>query len=380
MIKTIWKILTFMFLSSLVLLYGCADRGRGPAVNAQEESGENGDMLNTSGQDSPNAARTQSGQQGLPDNIAVPAESAWTDGGDTVVAAGQFGDWDYYLWGGFAGTAVKKGSTFFLYYQGCRDYSDTYGTVTYRAIGLATSTDGINFTKYAGSPVVAWFPNDWLEEGAASGGAAISSSGEVVMYFGANTRQSADLVNADARMAVSSDGYDFTDQGIAIDHTDNSVWGYGDELFPVITYNTGSLWAVYYIPNGSAQRAKLGVVWGPKRDSLINSGPALSGSSNIDAWGMGACVRISADTLALFVNDVRQKQMRVYKLHENFPDRLTGPVQTYGFSGFAQGTVVLDSDTEKWFMYYRMDGQNAYGVKTAPVTAADTSTTGLERP
>jgi len=40
------------------------------------------------------------------------------------------GEWDYYLWGGFAFSVIKKDDTYFLYYQGSSDYrtlENSYG-------------------------------------------------------------------------------------------------------------------------------------------------------------------------------------------------------------------------------------------------------------
>lgn len=54
----------------------------------------------------------------------IPTQSDWVDYG-TIFRAGASGEWDYLLWGGFTATAVKKDGTYYLYYQGARDYQDT---------------------------------------------------------------------------------------------------------------------------------------------------------------------------------------------------------------------------------------------------------------
>ena len=71
--------------------------------------------------------------------IRIPKQSDWIDYG-TIFEAGKEGDWDRYLWGGFTGTAVKKDDTYYLYYQGARDYLGApYETVIWRTIGVATT-------------------------------------------------------------------------------------------------------------------------------------------------------------------------------------------------------------------------------------------------
>ena len=163
---------------------------------------------------------------------SIPERSDWTDCGP-VLEPGQPGEWDLYLWGGFAASVVKRGGTYFLYYQGSDGYDERDGTVTNRAIGVATSPDGLHFTKHPQNPVLRFSPTGNHEEGAVSS-AVVVDGPMVVMSYGANTWTGRDQVSADARLATSADGVRFTDHGVILDHADRQVWGYGDEIFPVI--------------------------------------------------------------------------------------------------------------------------------------------------
>lgn len=305
-------------------------------------------------------------------DLPIPSASDWVDYG-TILEAGALGDWDFQLFGGFAASAVKKEGTYYLYYQGASGYRIVDDTVTFRAIGVATSPDGINFSKHVGNPVIVWLPNNNGEEGAASSAAALDPAGEIVLYYGANTMQSPVTVNADGRIAVSPDGLDFTDEGIVLDHTDPAVWGFGDELYPVAAFEESGQWFVYYIPNGSPQGRTLGVGWGPLRDQLTQTAPALSGGASIQAFGTGGAAKIGDDSYALFLNNVLSSKMEVRTVSPSTPDQLSAPVATYAFGGFRQGTVLLDQDTNTWFMYYRDSSQSRYAVKLAPVGAPDTT-------
>jgi hypothetical protein len=306
----------------------------------------------------------------LPDghsqDILIPEQSEWTDYG-FIIEKGEAGDWDFYLSGGFTGTVVKKNSVFYLYYQGAEDYSNQYGTVTYRAIGVATSPDGVNFSKYGNNPVITWFPNNGIEEGAVSAGATLLSMDEIVMYYGANTAISETLVNADGRLAVSTDGLNFNDLGVVLDHEDSLIWGHGDELFPIIAFYDNNNRYVYYIPNGTPQSRKLAVAWGPGINNLTNSEPVISEGETVDVWGMGGSAKVGDNTYALFINDVTQSRMEVRGVHLDAPDQLSGPLRIYEFENFAQGTVFLDYESETWFMFYLSEPQDNYHVKVASV-------------
>jgi hypothetical protein len=308
-------------------------------------------------------------------NTMIPIQSDWVDCGP-IFSAGAEGAWDYYLWGGFASTVVKKDGIFYLYYQGSDGYDDIEHTVTWRSIGVATSSDGFNFNKYEHNPILTWFPRNNLEEGAVSGGAFIDATGEIAIYYGANRWIGGSEVNADGRLAISTDGFNFTDMGVVLDHGNRAVWGWGDELFPVIGFHDNGRWFTYYIPNGVPQRGQLGVAWGNSRDQLTNSAAARSGASAISVWGPGSSVRIGPDVYAIFTNDVYGPNgpvLEVRTLSLNAPDRLSAPVQSYQFENVWEAIVYLDEDTDTWFMFYRSFDHAYYGVKIAAADGREIS-------
>jgi hypothetical protein len=307
------------------------------------------------------------GQDAHSFHAIIPSQSDWLECGP-IFAAGNEGEWDYYLWSGFASTVVKKNGRFYLYYQGANGYDEGEGTVTWRSIGVATSPDGINFTKYAANPVLTWFPHNNLEEGATSAGAFVDTTGEIALYYGASSWAGGSWVNADGRLAVSTDGFHLTDQGIVLNRRNSAVWGWGDELYPVIGFQDGGRWFAYYIPNGTPQKGLLGVAWGTSRLALTNTAPALSGGSNIPVWGPGSFARLADGTYALFLNDVYRAggpilEVRLVSL--DAPANLSAPVQSYQFDDVWEAVVFLDSGANTWFMYYRSADHNYYGVKVA---------------
>lgn len=299
-------------------------------------------------------------------NIRIPAQEEWVDRG-VILEAGAQGEWDLYLWGGFAFSVIKKDGTYYLYYQGSSDYRTEYDeTVLWRAIGVATSADGIHFTKYEGNPVLTWFPNQYGEEGAVSSGVALGKQSETFLFYGANTQESPITVNADVRVASSSDGFNFTDLGIALNHKDRSVWGSGDELFSVAAIHDSGKWIVYYIPNGTSESGLLGVAYGDQYNALTQSSAVTSDGNPISAWGTAGNVRLDSDTYALVLNNVREKRTEVRLVSPQTPHLVSEPVAVYQFDEVQQAALLFDEENETWFLYYRTH-ENSYGVKTAPV-------------
>jgi hypothetical protein len=298
-------------------------------------------------------------------NVRIPAQSDWKDYG-TILEAGREGAWDLYLWGGFAFSILKREETYYLYYQGSSDYrTEIDETVLWRAIGLATSKDGIHFTKHESNPILTWFPNQTGEEGAVSSGITIGEQGDTFLFYGANTYASPTTVNADVRVASSLDGFSFTDLGVPLDRTDPSVWGSGDELFSVDAIYDSGQWIVYYIPNGSPESGKLGVAYGNQYDALTQTSMVTSDGNGISVWGTAGHVKLDQDTYALVLNNVREHRTEVRLVSLQMPNILSEPIAVYQFDEVQQVALLLDRDNETWFMYYRTFA-NSYGVKLAP--------------
>lgn len=301
--------------------------------------------------------------------VPIPAQSDWTDYG-TIFYQGEPGEWDHYLYGGFTNTIVKKDDVFYLYYQGASDYRTTFDEgVMWRAIGVAISSDGINFTKHNGNPVITWLPNDEGEEGAVSAGVTLDQDGQIVLFYGANTATSPTKVNADGRLATSQDGLYFTDDGIVLDHADRGVWGSGDELFPVMAIRDREEWLVYYIPNGTIQSGNLGLAKGNMPLELSKTFRVRSGINSVPVWGTGGYARVGKDVYALALNNVRENTVEIRLMSPTSPHLISQPVETYQFEEVRQATIWLEEDTRTWFMFYRAEGE--YGVKLAPLGEPD---------
>jgi len=299
-----------------------------------------------------------------------PPESEWMDLG-AVLLAGEPGEWDHFLWGGFAAAILKKDRSYFLYYQGADSYRYAFDeTVCGRAIGVATSSDGIHFEKYAGNPVIAWAPNRECEEGAASLALATGRNGDILAFYGANTALDSTQVNTDIRLARSGDGLHFRDDGIVLAHDDSSVWGAGDELFPITAVQINDTWLLYYLPNMQGFSGKLGVAWGETPFRLQQSSPVRNGNGDtVRMWGTGSYVKPVTDRDALILFNNRQDRLQAWSISADSPGQLGDALHGFSLDDTAHAIVLLDRARNTWLLYYQTG--DAYRIRVAPYGRPD---------
>lgn len=300
----------------------------------------------------------------------IPNENDWNDI-KTVIYPGSKGSWDCRLEGMISPCAmVKKNNTYFLYYigsDGNRGYPHTDNGPRHRALGVATSTDGLNFTKYSKNPIVTYSPTGNDEEGVFSAGIVLDDNGDVVIYYGAmkSPNASSTVVSSDVRVVTSHDGYRFTNDTKVLSHTDSNVWGHGDELFPLGALKHNGVWYVYYTVVASGIRWVLGVAWGNTKTNLTNSKEFYKTSSY---YTKGGCdpVPLNSSEFAMFIgqdNGRNVEHIDIKKVKYSDPTKIYSSVVTYNMDT-CSGHVVYN-DGPKWFMYYRRDPDNQLKVRTA---------------
>ena len=292
--------------------------------------------------------------------VAIPVQSEWTDQG-VAIAHGGGGDWDLRVSGASSPCVmVKKGNTYFLYYIGA-DGNRGDGGPAHRKLGVATSNDGINFTKYGGNPIlthqVGVSPQD--EAGIFSAGAFVDDDGTIVLYYGGMEETTSGSVDSDIVLATSSDGLTFTDQGDVWTHQQSSVPA-GNEIFPIaflkeagvyhVWFMSGSVWNLYRV-NGSAP------------DALTTDRQVSGGITNIyDA----SIIRISDTDLIMAMTNRASDQVQMRRIALGNIDSVGAAEETYSWSNYNEATVYLDRDTMTWFMYQVSDALNEIRVRTAP--------------
>jgi len=313
-----------------------------------------------------------------PTDSLIPQPGDWVDYGH-ILEAGAEGEWDF-LWADASpGSIVKKEGTYYFYFIAADGYTAIEGEPRHRAIGLATSLDGIHYTKYPGNPILTHSPFNGEEEGANSAGVTDRPIGNFVMYYGGAMGER-EIIRSDGRLAVSDDGFNFTEVGRVIDHRNPFVYGFSDEIFPMATFQHQGVWYVYYLPNGGINERTLGMAWGKRPDRLYRSLGVLrdgGASEPIGAWGN--VIWLAEDRIALFIQRLWWPDtfVEVRTASPETPHRLSQPVARYDIPNLKRGAVYLDRERRTWFMIYN-DFDRFWDLKLAP--AGDPDATPPTRP
>lgn len=195
----------------------------------------------------------------------LPASDKWIWHDDCpILTVGAGGTWDDDRLGG--GSMVKVGDTYYLYYCGY-DGSDW-------AIGVATSTDGVNFTKYGGNPILQHDGGDAEEDLWIWSPIVLYYEGTFYMYYTARYTPNKECI----RLATGSNYHTFTKQGTMLspDDGDAEAWEDNWACHPDIPLWDGSQWVLLYcggILAGSedAGRATASSLSGPWTRDLANN-------------------------------------------------------------------------------------------------------------
>jgi hypothetical protein len=289
------------------------------------------------------------------------------------LSAGPPGEWDALLTDLITPVlALRKGETYYLYYTGATGTRDDGGPAN-RALGVATSADGIQFTKHPGNPILTHQPSapggtNVVEEGIFSAGGSLDEDGTVVLYFGGMEATGSTSVDSDGVLATSADGLTFTVHGDVIRHGAPGVIG-NDEVFPLGALRTDDgAWHCYYTAKGGdVTDWTMVLASGPAANSLVDirrvTGPAAGTFK-----GAGDPILLS-DSRVLVPIKVRFGTGQSVELRSTSIDRLddlSTLERSYRWGGVDHLTIFVDRAAGMWFLYYRVG--NAIGVKTAPVT------------
>jgi len=300
--------------------------------------------------------------------ILIPERSDWSPPKEIVgLRLGPQGSWDNFLPGAITPcTVVKLSGIYYLYYIGSDGKRDHDNGPAHRKLGLATSSDGIDFIKYNGNPILSWSPSNNDEEGI-FGAKAIVVDGMIYLYLNTLSSKNAttDQVWADVHLITSTDGKHFSEPVLVLDHSNAAVVGYGDELGPTgIMHNNGN-WSLYYFAKGlHVSDWRLCLATGNSSTSFSSTKQLLE--ENV-FYGTGGDVHwLSNDKILMFFQKRSDRdRIEVYTAPAGKPDKMS-KARTWDDFVHGEGiTVFLDKGAEKWFMYIRAG--NKTFVRIAPI-------------
>ncbi len=309
--------------------------------------------------------------------VVIPQADEWSSE-QVVLVAGPEESWDNRLYGQISPcTVVKKNGTYFLYYIGADGNRTTDGGPANRALGVATSKDGIHFKKFKNNPILIHQPQHNQEEGVFSAGSIMDEDGDILLYFGATRASNAhtESVQCNAGLARSSDGFHFKNQGYIFSWNDPRVWGHGDELSSVGAFRFGGKYNVYYLAVSAEASWGLGVARGDSPSDFSRFIKVQDEKRDI----IGGCdpIRISNDSIAIFmVKDFNSNTIEIWTAPVEHPEKLNGPVRTYPMfqPNYRHTTIYLDRERKIWYMYQSSDqplNGNKIIVRTAPMKLVD---------
>lgn len=199
---------------------------------------------------------------------SIPTESQFGPAASILTA----GVWDTIFWGGVPGTTLRVGDTYYFYYVGADTDGDPNYNVLFRAIGLATSSDGVTWTKDAGNPIITYTTSGGTEtEEGASNPVVLYADKVWHMWYGASRATGGDQVDVDIRYRTSADGITWTGDALVYSNA-------GDEYIPVGAFIDSGVYHLYYVGPLTGGAGNLRHRYGSTPTALDTDELMLSGS------------------------------------------------------------------------------------------------------
>jgi len=181
------------------------------------------------------------------------------NGGNAVLQGGE-DEWDKYI---LDQVVIRYGGKYWMYYCGGRDANpNKYALMTAYHIGLATSTDGISWTKYSGNPVLS-ARVDIYDYTNLIMPVVMVENGTFHMYYAGNrgNKISSDSQDINICYATSTDGYDWTKYSgnpVLLHGKPTTAWD-GLDIRPTSVFRapSGKL-RMYFKATGIGQGSNLG--------------------------------------------------------------------------------------------------------------------------
>ena len=317
------------------------------------------------------------------DNVShhplVPRFEEYTNGPVNILPHGDPAEYDEILWGGQApASIIKFNGLFFMYYVGADGYDTPLDTPTNRALCLATSPDGVNWTKYASNPVVTYTTGGSVEEGV--GGAAVIVNGSTIhLYYSAIRDTGGGLVDLDIRYRSSTDGYSFGSDQLILTVP-------GDEYNTQTVIHDGTDYHLYITGPMGGGKGVVRRYSGSSPTSLAFQEITLNEIIGT-AKGIDPNTLITTDDVVMVLDyrDSARKRYQIRTVDKTVPSDFgqwlfQWTIGVWGDTGAV--TILYDDVNDVWFIYILdlTNGANAgdfvsywLGTPNTPLTSVDIS-------
>ncbi len=214
--------------------------------------------------------------------------------GNAVLSGGGSSAWDRYI---IDMDVIKVNGTYLMYYSAGTTYSTASGKFVLTSpyhIGLATSSDGINWTKYSGNPVIrsrvdsydstnVFFPIVMVENGTWR-----------MWYAGNRGNQGGGRADVNVCYATSTDGENWTKHAsnpVISNGAPNTAWN-GLDIRPTSVVRDGTDLVMYLKASGVGTPSNLGgaksddgTSWTLLKDRSLYSGNATGWEDGVTNYG-----------------------------------------------------------------------------------------------
>ncbi|SCW85490.1 Glycosyl hydrolases family 32 N-terminal domain-containing protein [Paenibacillus tianmuensis] len=178
----------------------------------------------------------------IPNNAPLKIEKKYDA---PVLSRGKSGEWDSVDL--LNPSVIKKGNTYYNYYSG-------YDGNVWRT-GLATSADGINWSKYDKNPVLDISTDSWDSTYIAANGAAIEFNGKILYLYHGKPKDGPPAIG----LAQSEDGFSFKKHNVPVlTAGDKHSWDSNGVADPYVIEHNGMLY-MYFLGMDEMQVQRLGI-------------------------------------------------------------------------------------------------------------------------
>lgn len=278
----------------------------------------------------------------------VPNKGDWSIPTTAISPNPTPGTWDYLLYGTASpSTMVKFNGTYFLYYIGADgEMGPPSYEASHRSLGVATSTNGVNFTKYNSNPIITYTTTGGAaaEEGIGSA-TAIVVGNTIHLYYGAIRSIGGGMVDIDVRYRSSTNGYTFTNDTLIYRSP-------GNEYSPLGVTLNGSTWSVYIKGPLTDGRGAISRLSGPSPTNLPNRTSVTS--TTFGSGGNTNYITSNVFVVHLDRREPTEDRFQVRAVNVSSPDVFSEPLFSYTFGVYgdhATPATFKDPATGKWFMY-----------------------------